>query len=234
MAFYMCARESAKQISQVCREARKNSQKEEVKIMADVNVTTQAQEPQTTEPVTTQAQEPQATEPVTTHPTVEELMAQLASERAEKEKYKNASDKASSEAANYKKQLRSKQTAEEAEAEAKAEAERLQKEKYEEMSKELDHIKAVSAYKSISTEDAVEKLIDAVADGDHSAIAAIIQKEIKAAVAVKEAEWMKSRPPINTGGGDNAISKEQFNKMKYQERVEFKSKNPELYKKYTE
>lgn len=234
MAFYMCARESAKQISQVCREARKNSQKEEVKIMADVNVTTQAQEPQTTEPVTTQAQEPQATEPVTTQPTVEELMAQLASERAEKEKYKNASDKASSEAANYKKQLRSKQTAEEAEAEAKAEAERLQKEKYEEMSKELDHIKAVSAYKSISTEDAVEKLIDAVADGDHSAIAAIIQKEIKAAVAVKEAEWMKSRPPINTGGGDNAISKEQFNKMKYQERVEFKSKNPELYKKYTE
>ena len=234
MAFYMCARESAKQISQVCREARKNSQKEEVKIMADVNVTTQAQEPQTTEPVTTQAQEPQATEPVTTQPTVEELMAQLASERAEKEKYKNASDKASSEAANYKKQLRSKQTAEEAEAEAKAEAERLQKEKYEEMSKELDHIKAVSAYKSISTEDAVEKLIDAVADGDHSSIAAIIQKEIKAAVAVKEAEWMKSRPPINTGGGDNAISKEQFNKMKYQERVEFKSKNPELYKKYTE
>lgn len=189
--------------------------------MADVNVTAQAQEPQTTEPATTQ-------------PTVEELMAQLASERAEKEKYKNASDKANSEAANYKKQLRSKQTAEEAEAEAKAEAERLQQEKYEEISKELDHIKAVSAYKNISTEDAVEKLIDAVADGDHSAIAAIIQKEIKAAVAVKEAEWMKSRPPINTGGGDNAISKEQFNKMKYQERVEFKSKNPELYKKYTE
>ena len=152
----------------------------------------------------------------------------------EKEKYKNASDKASSEAANYKKQLRSKQTAEEAEAEAKAEAERLQKEKYEEMSKELDHIKAVSAYKNISTEETVENLIDAVADGDHSAIAAIIQKEIKAAVTAKEAEWMKSRPPINVGGGENTISKEQFNKMKYQERVEFKSKNPELYKKYTE
>ena len=79
-----------------------------------------------------------------------------------------------------------------------------------------------------------ENLIDAVADGDHSAIAAIIQKEIKAAVTAKEAEWMKTRPPINVGGGENTISKEQFNKMKYQERVEFKSKNPELYKKYTE
>ena len=190
--------------------------------MADVNVTTQAQEPQT-----------EPTEQ-TTQPTVEELMAQLASERAEKEKYKNASDKASSEAANYKKQLRSKQTAEEAEAEAKAEAERLQKEKYEEMSKELDHIKAVSAYKNISTEETVENLIDAVADGDHSAIAAIIQKEIKAAVTAKEAEWMKTRPPINVGGGENTIPKEHSNKMKYQERVEYKSKNPKLYKKYTE
>lgn len=27
---------------------------------------------------------------------------------------------------------------------------------------------------------------------------------------------------------------EQFNKMNYHERVEFKNKNPELYKKFTE
>lgn len=114
-------------------------------------------------------------------PSVEELMAQLASERAEKEKYKNASDKASSEAAQYKKQLRSKQTAEEQEAEAKAEAERLQNEKYENAIKELNHMKAVSAYKSIS-EKSIETLIEAVADGDHSAIATIIDNEVKAAV----------------------------------------------------
>lgn len=197
--------------------------------MADVNATTQAQElQQTTEP-TTQAQEPQI-EPATTQPTIEELMAQLASERAEKEKYKNASDKANSEAANYKKQLRSKQTAEEAEAEAKAEAERLQQEKYEEMSKELDHIKAVSAYKNISTEDAVEKLIDAVADGDHSAIAAIIQNEIKAAVAVKEAEWMKSRPRVNVGGEYSGMTKDQI--MSISDRTERRkaiAMNPELF-----
>lgn len=196
--------------------------------MADVNVTTQAQEPQTTEPAT-QAQEPQ-TEPATTQPTVEELMAQLASERAEKEKYKNASDKANSEAANYKKQLRSRQTAEEAEAEAKAEAERLQQERYEEMSKELDHIKAVSAYKNISTEDAVEKLIDAVADGDHSAIAAIIQNEVKAAVAVKEAEWMKSRPRVNVGGEYSGMTKDQI--MSISDRTERRkaiAMNPELF-----
>ena len=130
-------------------------------------------------------------------PTVEELMAQLAAERAEKEKYKNASDKASSEAANYKKQLRSKQTAEEQEAEAKAEADRLQAEKFESMSKELNHIKAVAAYqKSISDEKDIEALIEAVAEGDHSAVTAVIENEIQRRIKAEKTEWMKSRQAV--------------------------------------
>ena len=65
--------------------------------------------------VDTQSTHQQSNEPAKVQenntPTVDELMAQLATERAEKEKYKSASDKASSEAAKYKKELRSKQTA---------------------------------------------------------------------------------------------------------------------------
>ena len=169
-------------------------------------------------------------------PTVEELMTQLANERAEKERYKNASDKASSEAAAYKKQLRSKQTAEEQEAEAKAEAEKLQNEKFESMSKELNHIKAVNAYqKTISDDKSIEALIDAVADADHSMIASVIENEVQRRVKSEKAEWLKSRPPVNAGSGeDSTITQEQFNKMNYHERVEFKNKNPELYKKFTE
>ena len=56
-------------------------------------------------------------------PTVEELMAQLAQERANSAKLQNDYNKASSEAANYRKQLKAKQTAEEQEEEAKREAE---------------------------------------------------------------------------------------------------------------
>ena len=169
-------------------------------------------------------------------PTVEELMAQLANERAEKEKYKNASDKASSEAAQFKKQLRSKQTAEEQEAEAKAEAEKIQAEKFEKMSKELNHIKAVNAYqKTISEEKNIETLIDAVADADHAMISSVIENEVQKRVKDAKAEWLKSRPPVNAGTGEEStITQEQFNKMNYHERVEFKSKNPELYKKFTE
>ena len=201
--------------------------------MADIN-TTNTTSKATEQQSDTKAAETNTQTEETKTPTVEELMAQLASERAEKEKYKNASDKASSEAAQYKKQLRSKQTAEEQEAEAKAEAERLQNEKYESAVKELNHMKAVAAYKSIS-EKSVDTLIEAVAESDHSAIAAIIENEVKAAVANAKAEWMKSRPPVNIGSiEDNAPTKEEFARMNYSKRVEFKAKHPELYKKYTE
>lgn len=142
-------------------------------------------------------------------PTVEELMAQLAAERAEKEKYKNASDKASSEAANYKKQLRSKQTAEEQEAEAKAEADKLRDEELESLRKELNHNKAVSAYKAITDEKVVETLIEAVSESDHNAIAAIIENQKKAAVKEAQAEWLKSRPQANAGAY-SSMTKEQI------------------------
>lgn len=151
-----------------------------------------------------------------TTPTVEELMAQLANERAEKEKYKNVADKASSDASKYKKQLRSKQTAEEQETAAREEADRIQKENYENAMKELNHIKAVAAYKNIS-EKAVDTLIEAVSDGDHGAIAKIIENEVKAAIASAKSEWMKTRPAVNTGQS-GSMTKEQI--MAIQDRDE--------------
>lgn len=155
----------------------------------------------------------QSNEPVKAHennaPTVEELMAQLATERAEKEKYKSASDKASSEAAKYKKELRSKQTAEEQEAEAKAEADKLRDEELESLRKELNHNKAVSAYKAIQNEKVVETLIEAVSESDHNAIAAIIESEKKAAVKAAQAEWLDSRPQANAGAY-SSMTKEQI------------------------
>ena len=162
-------------------------------------------------------------------PSIEELMSQLASERAEKEKYKNASNKASSEAAKYKKELRSKQSAEEQEAEAKAEAERLQNEKYENAINELNRMKAVSAYKKVS-EKSVERLIDAVSEADHSAIASIIESEVKAAIANAQTEWLKSRPPVNAGGEYSGMTKEQI--MAISDRTERRraiAMNPSLF-----
>lgn len=168
--------------------------------MADVETTT------TVEPTGTKTQ---GQTNVTDTPTVEELMSQLASERAEKEKYKNASDKASSEAAKYKKELRSKQTAEEQEAEAKAEADKARDEELEQLRKELNHNKAVSAYKAIQNEKTVEMLIEAVSENDHNAIATILENEKKVAVKEAQAEWLKSRPQANAGAY-SSMTKEQI------------------------
>lgn len=142
-------------------------------------------------------------------PTIEELMAQLASERAEKEKNKTALDKALKEKGEITKALRAKQTAEEQEAEAQAEAQRIADEERESMRKELNHIKAVNAYKNIENEKTVESLIDAVSEADHNAIAQIIENEKKQAVKIAEAEWLKSRPQVG-GNAYSSMTREQI------------------------
>ena len=90
--------------------------------------------------------------------------------------------------------------------------------KYEQVEKELNHMKAVSAYKSLSTEKAVENLIDAISDGDHNAVAALIENEVKSAVAKAEAEWKKSRPRVNVGGSYTGMTKDQI--MQIEDRAE--------------
>lgn len=152
---------------------------------------------QTTESDTTENQTQGAASNDT--PTVDELMAQLAVANAERDKNKLALDKALKEKGEVTKALRAKQTAEEQEAEAQKEAQRLADEERESMRKELNHIKAVNAYKAIADEKSVEKLIDAVSDADHNAIAQIIADECKKAVAEAEAKWLKDRPRVNHG-----------------------------------
>ena len=188
--------------------------------MADVETTTAV------ESTETQTQE-QAK--VNETPTVEELMSQLASERAEKEKYKNASDKASSEAAKYKKELRSKQTAEEQEAEAKAEADKARDEELEQLRKELNHNKAVSAYKTIQNEKTVEMLIEAVSENDHNAIATILENEKKVAVKEARAEWLKSRPQANAGAYSSMTRDQIMAIPDRQERLKAIAQNQNLF-----
>jgi hypothetical protein len=156
----------------------------------------------------------QVIEQPTNEPSVAELQAQLAQANAEKEQLRNSLTKSNSEAANYKKALREKQTAEEKEAEERAEAQRLRDEEFENIKKELNHNKALSAYKSISDEKAVAELIDAVSNADHNAIAQIIAKECEKAVAVAQQTWLDNRPEVNYGGSSETKTKEQIMAVK--------------------
>ena len=145
----------------------------------------------------------------TKQPSVDELVAKLAAAEAEKLKLKNANDKLSREAADSKRALRAKQTAEERESEEKAEAERQRQEELDNVKNELNHIKAVSAYKTFSDEKTIEQMIEAVSEQDHAAIAAILDLEVDKRVKAAKAEWMKSRPQVNSGNG-SSMTKEQI------------------------
>jgi len=169
------------------------------------------------------------TQETKTTPTVEELMAQLATAKADAEKYKTANDKLSKSEAEMKRQLRAKLTAEEQEAEAQKEAQRIADEERDSLKKELNHIKAVNAYKAVSDEKTVEKLIEAVSDADHSAIAQIIAAECKKAVGEAEAKWLKERPRVQHGRY-SSMTKEQIMAIgDHAERVKAIAENQHLF-----
>lgn len=161
----------------------------------------------TTEEVVTETENTETVE--NNKPDVDALMAELAAEKAARLKDKAALDKALKEKGDLTKTLRQKMTASEQEEELKKEAERQREEELNNVKSELNHIKAVAAYKSISDEKIVEELINAISDADHAAIAQIIENEKSKAVKVAQAEWMKSRPPVNNGSGV-AMTKEQI------------------------
>lgn len=180
--------------------------------------------------VETNVTENTATETETkTTPTAEELTAQIAQLTAERDKYKNANDKLSKEAAEAKRKERARMTEDERKAEEKAEADRVRDEELETLKKELNHNKAVNAYRAISDESMVETLIDAISEADHSAVAGIIDRLVAAKVKEAQAEWQKSRPRVNIGGGDGGYTKEQFEKMTMAEKSKLYRENKAEY-----
>jgi hypothetical protein len=116
--------------------------------------------------------------------------------KTEYEKLKSALDKALKEKGDITKQLRAKQSEDERFQAEQAEAQRIRDEEYEAIKAENARMKAFGAYKDVFDEKVVEKLIVAVSEADHNAIAEIIDKEIKSAVKIAETTWMKSRPSI--------------------------------------
>ena len=98
------------------------------------------------------------------------------------------------------------------------------------MKKELNHNKALSAYKSISDEKIVDDLIDAVTNADHNAIAQIIAKECEKAVAVAQQTWLDGRPQANYGGSDKPKTREEIMAVKdVTERQRLIAENMDLF-----
>lgn len=170
------------------------------------------------ETTTTVETENQNIESAESTPSVDELMAELAKERAEKAKLKNSFDTASSELAATKKQLRTKMTAEEQEQEAKREAEEAKDAKIQELESRFRTMDYSKRYMGIGmdekTAESLSELTGELVDADKffSALGKFITASNKAAEENYRQELIKNNPDINAGsGGDtkNSLAEER-------------------------
>ena len=162
---------------------------------------------------------------------------QLQQALIENEKLKRAQEKAASDAADWKKKYNATLTDAQKAAQDKAEKEAERQEQFDKLLKENTVNKLSKNFLKLGyPEDKAEEAANAQYDGDTETLFRIQSEVQQALIKQKEAEWLKSRPYVSTGVGDEktSVTKEQFNKMGYSQRVEFKKKYPETYKSYVE
>lgn len=118
-------------------------------------------------------------------------------------KMKKAMDKATSDTARYKKQLREKQTAEEIALQEKAEKEAEREEAYQKLLKENTVTKYEKNFLALGySEELATIAANAQYDGDTEELFKIQQDFQSALLKQKEAEWAKSRPNPQAGNGE--------------------------------
>ena len=151
---------------------------------------------------------------------------------AEVERLKNALSKSNSEAADWKKQLREKMSAEELKAKEDAE-------KWDELIKERDALlreKTIAGHKAnylalgyeekLATETA-----EAMANGELDKVFANQKKHIEAVEKKIRADVLKATPTPEGGNGSETMTKEKFSKMPIAEQHKYSVEHPEEYKK---
>lgn len=165
---------------------------------------------------------------------VEEKLAALeVLELPDVDKMKAALDKATSEAAGYKKQLREHMTEDEA---AKAKA----AEDMAAVMAELEALRTKDAINELTTQFMGLGYDEALAKSTAAALQkgdmAVMFKNHAKFVADREkalkAELLKATPTPPAGEGSKGITKEEFSKMNLADKAKFANENPEQYKEF--
>ena len=171
-----------------------------------------------------------------TTPDLMALQSELERMKAENEKLKNAQSNASADASKYKKELAARMTEEEKRAaETKEMLERLKAE-----NEALKRSQALAEQKaslvSVGFEgELAEKAASAFLDSDFTAFAGHLKDFVTAHDKAITADTIRNNPRPGVGAtGASAVTKEQFDKMGYSERVKLYNEQPDLYKSLTE
>lgn len=153
---------------------------------------------------------------------------------AEIEKLKTALSKSNSEAADYRKQLREKMSADEIKAKEEADKMVELQSKYDALLKESNISKNKARLLALGYEDALASdTAEAMVNGELDKVFANQKKHLDAVEKKIRSNILKDTPKPDGGNSGKEITKEQFDAMGYSDRLQVYNENPELYKEYT-
>lgn len=172
--------------------------------------------------------------------TVEEIETALAGielptdNSAEIERLKNALSKSNSEAADFKKRLREKMTADEIKAKEDAEKQEKLQSDYDALVKKVTISENKAKLLALGYEDKLAtETAEAMANGELDKVFANQKKHLEAVEKKIRQDILKDTPKPDGGNTGTTITKEQFDAMGYTERLKVFNENPEIYKEYT-
>jgi hypothetical protein len=168
----------------------------------------------------------------------EKLAALEAMDIPDVDKIKSALDKATSEAAGYKKQLRERMSEEEAKAAKDAEEREKEAEEHAKVLAELEQLRAdrvidqhTAKFLALGYDEKLAReTAKAMASGDTELVFKNQAKFIADREKALKAEILKSTPTPPAGDGAEKISKEDVQKMSLADKQKFFRENPEQYK----
>ncbi len=150
---------------------------------------------------------------------------------AEIDRLKAALSKSNSEAADYKKQLREKMTAEEAKAKEEADKMADLQSKYDTLLKESSISKNKARLLALGYDDALAtEVAEAMVEGDTDKVFAGQQKHLDTVGKKIREEALKGTPKPTGGNGSETMTLEKFRKMSIEEQLKFSNEHPEEYK----
>lgn len=164
--------------------------------------------------------------------TLEEVTSALKNidESSEVTRLKQALSRSNSEASNYKKQLKSIQTSSQSEMQNKqSEYEKLSQD-FNDLKKQLDvSNKTSQLMKNGYSEELAKQSAQALVDGDFDTFMTIQNQFIAERDKINQAEAMRNTPRPASGSSTKTITKDEFGKMTYNQKVTLRQENPTLY-----
>ena len=167
-------------------------------------------------------------------PDVNALKAEIERLTVENGKLKNAQSNASADASKFKKQLQERMSAQEkAEAETKDLIETLRAEN-ESMKKEREIAVSTAAFVGVGFNETLAKQAAEAFGGNREDFIVALKSFITEHDKALNADALRATPRPGAGAVEPAVTKEQFEKMTYSERVKLYEEQPELYQKLNE